>query len=251
MTDYPTWKNPPILEALLDIRVTLPSSVEAVALEAFSDGLEERFPLKMPLSTVQFGFEEQPGQPPALQVPISNTHGYRFQSADGHKVVQVHREGFTFSRVGSYETWADFSQEAHELWQRYLALAEPETVTRLGLRYINRIRIPMNGGPIDFKDYLLTTPEISPDVPQELVGFFMHLVIPSADRTSFANVIQMMESPISGTDLLPLIFDIDVFKPEAFQPRSEALWEAFGALRDFKNQIFYGSIKEKTKELFR
>ena len=250
MTDYPTWKNPPILEALLDIRVTLPASVGASALEAFSDGMEERFPVKLPLSTVQFGFEGQPGQPPLLQVPTSDTHGYRFQSADGHKVVQVHREGFTFSRVGSYETWADFSQEAHELWQRYLALAKPETVIRLGLRYINRIRIPMNGGPIDFKDYLRTTPEIAPDVPQELAGFFMHLVIPSADHASFANIIQMMEPTIPGTDLLPLIFDIDVFKMEMFEPHSEALWKAFGALRDFKNQIFYGSITDKTRELF-
>ena len=250
MTDYPIWKNPPILEALLDIRVTLPASVEASALQAFSDGLKERFPVEQPLNTVQFGFEGQPGQPPIFQAPTSDTHGYRFQSEDGYKVVQVHRGGFTFSRVGNYETWADFSQEAHGLWQRYLALAEPEAVTRLGLRYINRIRIPMNGGAIDFKDYLLTTPEIAPDVPQELAGFFMHLVIPSADRASFANLIQMMEPTVPGTDTLSLIFDIDVFKMEMFEPRSETLWQAFGTLRDFKNQIFYGSITDKTRGLF-
>lgn len=250
MTDYPTWKNPPILEAVLDIRVTLPPSVNTPKLETFSEGLEDRFPVKLPLNTVQFGFERQGGEPPLASVPMADTFGYRFQSSDGQKVVQVHRAGFIFSRVGNYDTWANFSQEARGLWQRYLAIAEPESVVRLGLRYINRIPIPLGEQPADFKDYILTTPEIAPDVPQELITFFMRLVIPSADHTSFATIIQAMEPMVLGPGVLPLIFDIDTFKEQRFDPHSEAIWEEFAALREFKNQIFYKSITDKTRSLF-
>lgn len=250
MTDYPTWKNPPILEATLDIRASLPASLGIAQLEDFSEGLEDRFPIKLPMKTVQFGFEEHAGEPLAAQVPVSDTHGFRFQSDDGQKVVQVHRAGFTFSRVGNYDTWTNFSQEAHELWQRYLSVAEPETVQRLGLRYINRLPIPLDDQPVDFKDYIRTTPEIAPEVPQELLAFSMRLVIPSTDRTSLATLIQVMEPPVPGSGILPLIFDIDAFKQEAFEPRSETIWEAFESLREFKNQIFYKSITDKTKRLF-
>ncbi|PSR27873.1 MAG: hypothetical protein C7B46_19230 [Sulfobacillus benefaciens] len=57
-----------------------------------------------------------------------------------------------------------------------------KTVSRLGLRYRNRLDLPL---PIrDFKDYLRTVPEISPDMPQELSGMFMRVQVPfEADET--------------------------------------------------------------------
>jgi len=250
MTDYPTWKNPPILEAVIDIRATLLASVGLPQLAAFCQGFEDRFPTQVALNTVEFGFEAQAGQPPLVQAPVSDTHGYLFQSADGQKVIQVHRGGLTFSRRGNYDTWDNFSQEARELWQRYLAVAMPETVTRLGLRYINRIPIPLRDGPVDFKDYILTTPEIAPGVPQELMTFLMRLVIPSADHTSFATIIQVMEPIAPDSDALPLIFDIDAFKDVRFDPHSQAIWDGFASLREFKNLIFYKSITDRTRRLF-
>ena len=251
MTDYPIWKNPPILEAVLDIRVTLPASVDLPQLATFQQDLSDRFPSQEPQTTVHFGFEAQPGQTPSVQEPVSDTVGYRLQSANGQRIIQVQRFGFTFSRVGNYDTWDNFAQEARELWQRYLAIAAPEAVTRLGLRYINRIPIPLSAGPIDFKDYILTTPEIAPGVPQELLTYFMRLTIPNGDHTLLANITQVMEPMIPNADMLPLIFDIDAFKVETFEPHSEAIWDTFAALRAFKNQMFYKSITDKTRRLFK
>lgn len=251
MTEYPVWKNPPILEAVLDIRVTLPDTVDLAQLATFQQGVLDRFPTQEPQTTVQFGFEAQPGQAPSLQVPVSDTVGYRLASEDGKRMIQVQRTGFAYSRVGNYETWDNFAQEARELWQHYLEVASPEVVTRLGLRYINRIPMPLGEKPTDFKDYLLTTPEVARGVPQELLTYFMRLTIPSDDHTLLANITQVMEPMVPEVNILPLIFDIDAFKQQVFEPRSEAIWDTFAALREFKNQIFYKSITEKTKELFR
>ena len=71
------------------------------------------------------------------------------------------------------------------------AYGSPKKVIRLGLRYINRIEIPL---PMrDFKDYILTVPEIAPGVPQGLERFFMRLVIPSDEAQAVAVVTQSME----------------------------------------------------------
>ena len=252
MTEYPVWKNPPILEAVLDIRVTLPDTVDLAQLATFQQGVLDRFPTQEPQTTVQFGFEAQAGQAPSVQASVGDTVGYRLASADGQRVIQVQHSGFTYSRVGNYETWDNFAQEARELWQHYLEVASPETVIRLGLRYINQIFLPTNEeGPVDLKEYILTAPEIAPGVPQILQGFFMRLVISSDDQTSSANIIQVLEPYAVGEDAAPLILDIDVFKPQQFEPWSAAIWDAFASLREFKNQIFYNSITEKTKGIFR
>jgi uncharacterized protein (TIGR04255 family) len=57
--------------------------------------------------------------------------------------------------------------------------------------------------------------------------------------------------PVTDTNKVPLIFDIDVFREAAFDVKGEELWQAFEKLRDLKNNIFFKSITPKAKELFR
>jgi uncharacterized protein (TIGR04255 family) len=147
-----------------------------------------------------------------------------------------------------YDKWETLRDEARELWQHYVQIASPESVTRVALRYINRIEIPL---PIrDFKDYILTTPEIAPDLPQGLGSFFMRLVIPDPKAQAVAVVTQTVESVDESSNRLPLIFDIDVFRMAAFGVQDEALWEMCEQLHDLKNEIFFKSITPKAKELF-
>jgi uncharacterized protein (TIGR04255 family) len=101
----------------------------------------------------------------------------------------------------------------------------------------------------DFREYILTTPEIAPKVPQGLAGFFMRLVIPDEKSRSIAIVTQTMED--TQEQVLPLIFDIDVFREGAFAANGAEMWEVLEQLREYKNEIFFNSITEKTKELFK
>jgi uncharacterized protein (TIGR04255 family) len=44
--------------------------------------------------------------------------------------------------------------------------------------------------------------------------------------------------------------DIDVFREVSLEPDSEKIWEILEELRNIKNNIFFKSITQKTKELF-
>ena len=46
-----------------------------------------------------------------------------------------------------------------------------------------------------------------------------------------------------------MVLDIDVFKEKAFD--GQEAWDVLDRLRDFKNQIFFDSITEKTAKLYR
>ena len=105
----------------------------------------------------------------------------------------------------------------------------------------------------DFKRYVLTVPEIASDLPQGLSEFFMRLVIPEENKKCTAIVTSTMEPVVSsdGNETLPYILDIDVFKDVQIDGDSDAIWDIFEDLRKFRNEIFFHSITERAKELFR
>jgi uncharacterized protein (TIGR04255 family) len=247
LSEYTVFPNAPITEALLDIRVQLPPEINLDMLKTFHDSIKERFPQKDERISFQAGFQFSP-EGPATLPPSSKPDGYLFRSNIDNKVVQARLDGFTFNKLKPYEKWESFRNEARELWNLYFKIANPIKVTRIALRYINRIEIPL---PINnFKEYILTTPEIAPTLPQGLSQFFMNIVIPNHQIEATAIINQTMENP-TPAQKLPYIFDIDVWKTTYYEGDKKEMWDEFEKLRIFKNDIFFKSITDKTKELFK
>ena len=249
MVETTRFPNAPITEALLDIRVTLPAQTDLAKLATLHDAIKQKYPSKQERLAWRGHVEIKASPVPEVsQSATGEPDGYLFTSVDGRQVVQARLDGFTFSRLKPYDKWTTLRDEAQELWQHYVRIASPETVTRVALRYINRIEIPI---PMrDFKDYILTTPEIAPDLPQGLGSFFMRLVIQDPNAQAVAIVTETMEPIDESRNRLPLIFDIDVFRMAAFNIQDNAMWEVFEYLHDLKNDIFFKSITLKAKELF-
>jgi uncharacterized protein (TIGR04255 family) len=175
--------------------------------------------------------------------------GYKYVSQDGKQVVQARLNGFAFSRLKPYESWKEFRAEAMELWGHYSKIAQPERITRVGLRYINRIEIPL---PLDdFADYILTRPEIPKGVPQGISQFFMQLALPVPETQGMVVINQTIEKVPEDAKTLPLIFDIDAYKEGDIAVDSGGLDSLLSSLRELKNQVFFTSLTERAKELFR
>jgi len=243
---YTVFPHAPLTEAILDIRVDLPKEVDLKQLETFHDPIKDRFSEKKQSSFFQTGFHLSP-QGPSEPKTTGGPVGYLFRSPNEKKVVQVRLDGFTFNKLKPYEDWESFHLEARDLWGVYCQIAKPKNITRIALRYINKINIPL---PMkDFKEYVLTIPEVASNLPQALAHFFMRLIIPAPEIQSTAIITETMEEPTEERKL-PLILDIDVFREGAYT-MGEEIWTDFEKLRNFKNEIFFNSLTERTKELFR
>jgi len=156
-------------------------------------------------------------------------------------------DGFTFSKLKPYDRWEPFRDEAKELWSIYAEVAKPVSVRRLGLRTINSLNLPL---PFDdFKEYILTTPEVAPNIPAALSQFFMQLVIPQLGGET-AVITSALQPQQSNLAVVTILFDIDVYVEQIFPPDSEAIWERCESLRRIRNDIFFNSLTEKAKELF-
>jgi len=244
-----TFPNPPITEALLDIRVNLPQEITLDNLATFQDDIRERFPTRKEKYEWEGGFQLQAGNAAKMMSPSGGKIGYLFHAGDGKKIVQARLDGYTFNKLKPYSDWGTFNTEAKELWSKYLKIAKPVKVTRVALRYINRIELPM---PFkDFKEYILTIPEIGPGMPNALSGFFTRLILPNPEINANAVITETMEKIDDVKKILPFILDIDVSRNYVFEPNSKDIWETLNKLRQFKNQIFLNSLTDKTKELFK
>lgn len=243
------FRNAPLTEALLDIRVKLPSEINLQILARFQDIIRDRFPERKERIVFRGQLQIKSGSTPELLSPSSGPLGYLFNSADGKKLVQARLDGFTFNKLKPYESWNALRDEAKDLWNHYLDIAKPKSITRVALRYINRIEMPL---PIrDFKDYILTVPEVAPEMPQELENFLMRLTVPDTKTRATAIVTETIDKISEGQETLPLIFDIDVMMSIVADPKSNEIWALFEDLHDFKNRIFFQSITDKAKELFK
>jgi uncharacterized protein (TIGR04255 family) len=246
MQPYP---NPPITEALLDIRTNLPPETSLVSLASYQTKIADRFPKKDERINWEGGFQIKPGSAPEIIGPSGGVIGYIFRSEKDKKLVQARLDGFTFNKLKPYQNWDVFSVEAEELWKHYIDVAKPQRVTRLALRYINRIEIPM---PFkDFKDYILTIPEIASGIPQAMNKFLMQVVIPNADINATASITETMEPISPDGKILPFILDIDVYRVVTLEPNDDKIWEIMDQLRVFKNLIFKKSVTPLCEELFK
>lgn len=249
MVSWPTFRNPPIEEALLDVRTLLPANINLEKLEKFQEGIRDRYPTKQQRIEVQGSFQLNAGRPPEMGPSSLKQVGYLFLSSDSNKVVQARLDGFSFSKLRPYESWQSLHEEARSLWNHFIKVAEPKMVTRVSLRYINKIEIklPIN----DLDDYLITHPVMAPGLPENFSEFFMRIVMPVPESNATAIVLMATEPARAGSNKITLIFDIDAFYQTSLDPRAEELWTRLETLRDLKNNIFFRSTTEKAKELFR
>lgn len=255
--------NPPLIEAILDIRVKIPDESNKNDLAAFQDAFKEEFPIFQYARNLEvkgeINLDDSRDEITGGVHLSSQSEGHIFRSSDGKKVVKVTLNGFTFSWLKPYESWEKFYGKADQLWQHYVDIISPTEVSRVALRYINKIKLPQQE-TIELRDYIGVTPEIPDNFPAKLIDYFMRLVVIHPDYSPSKGIITQMitREAENGIILEPeevvhsIIFDIDVFQEVSIFPENEVeIKRIFEEnLRKFKNEIFFKSLTQKTQELF-
>jgi len=238
------YPNAPITEAIIDLRVELPDSVTVEELADVNPGEEGGYPNQRNHIAIEghMDFGEQVGST-ARQIHM----GYLFLDEDEKQIFQARLDGFSFSRLAPYDRWETFSEEARRLWNEYRAVAQPYKINSVGLRYINRLDLPM---PMrDLKDFLRTVPEVSSDLPQELNGYLMQLQIPQEDLGATLLLNEALVPP-PEPQVSSVLLDISIVQQAEHSLEEEDLWEVLAEFRVRKNRVFEACITNNTRELF-
>jgi uncharacterized protein (TIGR04255 family) len=173
--------------------------------------------------------------------------GFRLRSEDGRNVIRLARTSFSYHRLQPYTKWEDLALGAKAVWSAFRRRYEPEFISSVSLRYLNKILLPPE---CDMEDYITLCPRVPNSIDTGFSDYLLRLVlldkmVPA--RAEITQVAGMSESPPRT-----LAFDIDVTSDHMdFLPDSDQLWEQVGRLRDYKNRLFFSSITDRCRELFR
>jgi uncharacterized protein (TIGR04255 family) len=236
-------RNAPIVEAIIDFRVVRRDDCSAQVFADLTPLIGSQYEQKASIQAFQAMFGMNDGKP--LAPSQSQTDfGWRYQSKG--EVAQFRLDGFTFSKIEKYTTWEEVFGEAVRLWRLYLELAKPRQVSRVAVRYINRMRLP---AVTDLGKYLEAPPLLPAPIPQVIREFLARFSVEDAERSVSAAIVQALEPRVDPSNLT-LLLDIDAFREMRELPDDPLVLSVFERLRQLKNEIFFATITESIAEMY-
>jgi uncharacterized protein (TIGR04255 family) len=204
---HPTFRHPTISEVVCEIAFERASS-QRISASALYELLRSTFPEIQSVGnmTVQIVLAQAPAPQPAFASPGLPAPAFRFANATGDEYVQVSENNFVYDATRSYRGWASVKGSILSAWQTVLPLIATSRITKIGLRYINRITKDERRPHLS--DWLCPTD----DLPSRLVASRGHFFarIESSPADSELKVITLAQQVADAT--APhgaILFDLD------------------------------------------
>lgn len=159
-----TYKCPPLTEAVIALHFEQDEQWDWTIPGLLYGKIKDRFPQKSQEQTIQFEVSKNPSFPLIQGAPSK----MKFTNEETHQLVQVAPNMLTYNALsGGYEGWDVFLRGFLDLVRDYAEVYPDAKISRIGLRYINDVKIPMEaGGAIDLNDHFqigIRLPETLPD----------------------------------------------------------------------------------------
>jgi uncharacterized protein (TIGR04255 family) len=231
------------VEAVIDFRVVPREQVSAETFADLGSHVGEQYAKTGSIQSLRTRFGLENGklvEPWQMQTDI----GWRYQTAT--EIAQFRVDGFTFSKIAPYTTWEEVSGEAFRLWKVYVDAAQPREVSRVAVRYINRMQL---AAVKDLGEYMEAPPQLPEPIPRMIREFLTRVYVHDEKRNASAVIVQAIE-PTMDPETISLLLDIDAFRDVNDTPDDPGLPAVFEQLRQLKNAIFFASIKEKIVERY-
>lgn len=244
-----TLNNPPIIEAVVDIDCDLPVTLDHNEVEQVAkESLQDVYPKVHHQIRHEQSVPPQDGQKLTIGFR-QNLHSIQFRSEDEKQLVQFRRAGYSFNRLSPYEGLDTYLPEIQRTWSVFSEIVRPLKISKVGLRTINRILLPLRQGSLRLEEYLTTAPKLPDCHNLTFTGFLnQHMAIePSTNHR--VNILTSTQTPYNES--VPLIVDIDVFSPQTTNSLQwEAIHSVIAQLRTLKNNVFKSMLTEKCLDLF-
>ena len=235
--------NPPISEALIDIRIA-GSEPSQEALRSLGSSLQDRYPRSDERRAFEAKVSPAKG---SVESKDRGFFGYFLYSRDDKTIVQLKKNGFTLNRLAPYSGGDRLVEEALGLWKQYAKVVEPKAITRLAIRYINKLNLPLNEGD-DLGRFLHAPPIVPQGLPDQVSDFMTRVVVVDSARGITAIVNQALT--LTPGSPVPFILDLDVFKLETLATDPAHLDRHLQELRIVAKQAFFGSLTEEAVTLY-
>jgi uncharacterized protein (TIGR04255 family) len=230
--------NPPIKEALISISFT---GVETTRLSEFCEIVKQSYPKHKGMYELKATFKND-----EFSSNGSELVGHQILSADEKQIITLKVDTISFHIIEPYSSWDRLKEESEKYFSIFKALFPHLEVKEIGTRYINSLKLPINedGG---FNKYLRLLPSLPDGLPKAVESYFLQVRIPKPEHNIFSVITQYFKQT-ETPNIVEIILDIHTFKH--IENTNVDIWESLELLRAFKNDIFFNSITDVTKNLY-
>lgn len=239
---FPNLSNPPAIEAVLDITTNEISDTQK--LDYRKREFKKRFPRKEQILLFESSLQ---GAEKSMRIVNKNrTLGFAYKSEDEKEISQFRLNGFSYNRLPPYLGWEAFVDKALENWETYRSIRKRLEIKRIGLRFINIIKVPGSDPTIsEYFNVGITSKTLIGKIKQ-----YKYQYIRDFDDDLIA-IVNFGQIEIQD-DETSFIFDIDVIKQTSdLSPETNNVAEYLKAMRQAKNTVFFENLTDKALEPYK
>ena len=179
----------------------------------------------------------------------SQPNGFLLRSDDQADTAIISQNSLIVARLAPYRGWDTLHEQFISAWKSWKKVAKTKPISRVGVRYINRIDIPLKGeNKIDLEDYLTFYPKVPELGNSPMVEYLIQVTQPINSLWTATITSTLLPPPLINH--ISLLLDIDVFRTESIPLNDEDLWAMIAEARIIKNTVFQSCITHKSMELF-
>lgn len=226
---YRQISRPPIVEAIIHWQAFPTVKLDPTEVLARFQERFPRFTTSIPLQSLEF----VPNLSPVGETSTAQHHlGYRLLSEDRREVIQIFRDGVSYSLLNAYTHWDYFVKAAEPVWSAHADLVKPVELSRVAVRFINHFPTVTLGS---LGSVLREPPTCPANLP--LTEFVYQSAFDVPGRHYGARVIKLMQKSTPG-----LFLDIEAFTSKATIIESNEHQMTLRHLRGLKNAVFFSLI---------
>lgn len=239
------YKRPPITEAVIGI--TFSDPIEAAKLGKADKKFAKNYPQH--IAVQKFDVKVHLSQDGRANADDSRAvDGHRRSSTDADELLVLWPAEFVVSQLAPYPGWEAFIARFERDWRAWRHIVGYREIRRIGLRFINRIDIPIVANKIEHEKYL----NIYARMP-DLIGSVSNY---STQVATAIEDIKCLLTVNSGTVRAPILehgsflLDIDFGRMIDVPQKDEDILVLLNEIRVKKNEVFEACITKRSRKLF-
>lgn len=244
----PSYASPPIEEAICDLRFSPSEPWNATIPGLLYSALRDRYPQRPEDQQVQeVGIEVRRGDGPP-RVTASRGHRVIMKDEGGRALLLVGEHQLGVNDLRPYSGWKSFRPRIEEAANAFCEVTQPRGVNRIGIRYINVLRV--EGSEFDLGEYFTNAPRLDPSLGSKMRGFLLRTEsFFEEDEVRLNATLTDTASP-DGT--AAVLLDLDVFcEWPAEEPLAlSEVGEWIADLRQREYTAFEALITKQAREVF-
>ncbi len=182
--------------------------------------------------------------------PMMRTDRVFFSSKDERQLVQVGPNLLVVNNVKQYSQWEDFLPLVKSVFDTYSTVVPNWRLARMGLQYVNTLKLPAINGRIDLEEFLEFRTYTGPNLPKDHGPFAMNVQYQFQNSKESAVVVQLGNGKFENGEEYNIILDIKAvtLNNGTIDEKSIELW--MNEAHENISKIFEGCLSEKLRSLF-